>query len=150
MNSLLLWLIFSGEVSSSLLSDDDLGLVHVLWRKHLSWCSLFSCLKLGMVQQNSNTLPLRVNPKLQDASLPLFHALQTEVPVRISCGDELMLSPSPACWQGPHHEMLTGSVSFCLCRVGISIPVKPETLLLLQGWILCVLKVCRGWTCRKK
>lgn len=59
----------------------------------------------------------------------VFRALQAEVPVRISCelwgwADTLPLSS--ACWQGTYHEMLTGSISFCLFHVGISIPVKSE------------------------
>lgn len=73
------------------------------------------CLKLGMVQQNSNTLPLRANLKFQDASLPLCFMLcrlRCLSGFPVSCGDELILSTSllPAnraftmkCWLAQFH-----------------------------------------------
>lgn len=117
------------------------------------------CLKRIMVQQNSTALPLRVNPKLRDASLLLCHALQTEAPIRISCelwgwGNTLHLAS--ACWQGTNHQMLTGSISLFLCHVGISCPVgisshvKSEPLFILQDWILCVPTASSGLARRKK
>lgn len=55
------------------------------------------CLKRGMVQQNSTALPLRVNPKLRDASLLLcfmLYRLKCPSGFLVSCGDETILSTS--------------------------------------------------------